>query len=129
MTCPATQATFFTRMVPLVRPVAKRLATDENYILTLSAHEHGWADEHNDKLHNLFGTTHAGGNNLSYSSDYESMQSWATHYGGGVTGSKTFSDFVSRLRAMGYNSKDPDYDHKLATTYAAVVKYKAGCGF
>ena len=42
---------------------------------------------------------------------------------------KTLSDFVSKLRALGYNSKDPDYDHKMATTYAAVVKYKAGCGF
>ena len=63
--------------------MAQRLGVDEDFLLTLSVHEHGWADPHNDKLHNLFGTTKAGGNNLSYASDEEAAQSWEAHYGGG----------------------------------------------
>ncbi|MGI4802812.1 MAG: hypothetical protein ACRYG8_54035 [Janthinobacterium lividum] len=126
--CPAYLAAFFGRFVLLVRPTAKRLGIDEDYLLTLAAHEHNWSGAHNDCLHNLFGTTHAGGNNLAYESDEEAVQSWETHYGGGVRGSKSLTDFVARLRAIGYNSNDPDYDHKMAQTYSAVVSHKAACG-
>jgi hypothetical protein len=126
--CPAYQARFFERFVPLVRPVAKRLGFDEDFLLTLAVHEHGWVDEHNDKLHNLFGTTQAGGNNLSYASDEAAAQSWEVHYGGAVRGSKSMADFTARLRSLGYNSKDPGYDHKMALTYSTVVKHKQMCG-
>ena len=126
--CPAYVAEFFTRLVPLVRPMAKRLGIDEDYLLALSVHEHGWADSHNDKLHNLFGTTHGGGNNLSYASYEEAAQSWEAHYGGGVRDSKTIDDFVSRIRAMGYNTKDKNYDAVMVSTYRSLVKRKADCG-
>ena len=126
--CPAYVAAFLGRLIPLVRPIAQRLAIDEDYMLTLSVHEHGWSDAHNDRLHNLFGTTHAGGNNLSYPSDAECAQSWEAHYGGAVRGSKTLAEFVSKLRALGYNSKDPGYDHKMKTTYDTIVRLKVSCG-
>ncbi len=67
--CPARQAAFFARIVPLIRPMDRRLSLDENLLLALCAHEHGWEDSHNDRLHNMFGVTHAGGNNMAFASD------------------------------------------------------------
>ncbi len=126
--CPAYVSDAFTRLVPLVRPMSRRLGIDEDFLLTLSVHEHGWSDAHNDALHNLFGTTLHGGNNLSYASDEASAASWEARYGGGVRGSKSIEDFTAKLRAMGYNSADPGYDQKVITTYKTVVRLKSSCG-
>lgn len=127
--CPAKQSAFFGRMVRLIRPMAKRLAVDENYLLALCANEHGWEDAHNDRLHNLFGVTKAGGNNLAFSSDQEACDWWEIHYGGIVRGSASMTEFARRLRTIPYNSATAGYDHTLLNVYAAVVKYKAACGF
>ncbi len=116
------------RLLPLVRPMAKQLDFDENFLLALSIREHGWQDAHNDKLHNLFGTTHAGGNNLGYASDQEACTSWVQHYGGVTRGSRDMDDFLRRLRSIGYNTKSPTYDSDSKDVYDTVVRYKKACG-
>ena len=127
--CPAKQSAFFGRMVKLIRPMAGRLSVDEDFILALCANEHGWEDSHNDRLHNMFGVTHAGGNNLAFVSDQAACDSWESHYGGIVRGSSSMTEFVRRLRTIPYNSATTGYDQKLIDVYKAVLKYKSACGF
>jgi len=127
--CPTKQSAFFVRMVPLIRPMAERLNINEDYLLALCAHEHGWEDQHNDRLHNLFGVTKGGGNNLGFSSDHEACDWWRAHYGAVVSSSSDMTDFIRRLRTIPYNSATKNYDQKLADVYDAVVRYKASCGY
>jgi PPE-repeat protein len=45
--------------------MASTLETNADFLMALSSMESGWLDAHNQGLHNLFGVTHGGGNNLS----------------------------------------------------------------
>ena len=126
--CTPKQAAFFTRMVPLMQPMATRLNLDIDYLLALCAFEDAWGgDPHNDVLHNLFGLTQAGGRNLAFATDQACCDYWEAHYGAQVRGAATFPDFEQRIRSLGYNSVDPGYDRDLLSVYHSVMVHKAAC--
>lgn len=126
--CTPIQAAFFTRMTPLMQPMASRLSIDVDFLLALCAYEDAWGhDAHNDRLHNLFGLTQAGGRNLPFASDQACCDYWEAHYGALVKGAATFNDFERRIRSIGYNSKNPSYDSDLMAVYRSVVLHKAAC--
>ena len=54
---------FFDNM-GIYQGMADSLETNVDFLLALSSMESGWLDPHNQSLHNLFGVTKAGGNNL-----------------------------------------------------------------
>lgn len=127
--CSPVHVAFFRRLVPLVRPMATRLEIDEDYLLALCAFEDAWAsDAHNDRLHNLFGITKAGGRDLAFPSDDACCAFWEAHYGSVVKGSKTFAEFTIRIRSIGYNSINPQYDSQLRDVYYSVLRRKKICG-
>jgi hypothetical protein len=126
--CPPAQKNFFATFVPLIRPMAKRLGTNEDLILALSAFEDSWGqDAHNQKLHNIFGITQAGGNNLSFLSYQSCCDYWERHFGNAVRNVQDISTFTANLRKLGYNSANSDYDTTLNLVYQAVVRYKKSC--
>ena len=126
--CTPIQNAFFKRMSPLVEPMAQRMKIDADYLLALAAFEDAWGhDAHNDRLHNLFGLTAAGHNNLAFPSDQACCDFWEANYGAVVAGSSSFADFEQRIRKIGYNSKNKNYDNELAAVYQSVLLHKAAC--
>ena len=127
--CTPIQAAFFARMTPLMAPMALRLKIDVDFLLALCAFEDAWGhDAHNDRLHNLFGVTRAGGNNLAFASDQACCDFWEAHYGPAVVGAASFADFEHRIRSLGYKSVNPSYDSDLMAVYRSVLLHKAACG-
>ncbi len=102
--------------------MAKRLDTNAEFLMALSSWESGWMDAHNRALHNLFGVTHAGANNLSFASDQEAANYWVTHYGSYVRGAKTMDEFVAGLRCAHYNPH-PEYYGAVKRQLDTVRKY------
>jgi len=85
--------------------MAKRLGTNEDLILALSAFEDSWGqDAHNQKLHY-----------------------WERHFGNAVRNVQDISTFTANLRKLGYNSANSNYDTTLNLVYQAVVRYKKSC--
>ena len=125
--CPGYISAMLNRLAPLVGPMAKRLDFDEDFLITLAVHEHGWSDLHNDRLHNLFGTTHGGHANLGYDSDQAACDSWVEHYGGLTKGSRDINEFLRRLRSIGYNTKTPSYDSDSVDVFLTVKKDRRAC--
>jgi len=126
--CPPAQQNFFATVLPLIRPMAQRLGTNEDLILALSAFEDSWGqDAHNKKLHNIFGITQAGGNNLSFTSYQACCDYWERHYGNAVRNVQNIKTFAANLRKLGYNSANSNYDATLNLVYQAVIRYKKSC--
>jgi hypothetical protein len=126
--CDANRKDFFDSILPLVRPLAIRLDTDENYLLALVAFEDSWGqDVHNKKLHNIFGITKAGGNNLAFTSYEACVAFWERNYGPKVKGVKTLEDFITAMKAIGYNSVNKRYYDIFRAVYQSVLKYKIIC--
>jgi hypothetical protein len=116
---------FFDRFVPLVRPMARKLNIDENYLLALIVGEHGWAPDpgHNDLFHNLFGVTDAGGPNLHWQSDQQACDYWIENYGSYVKNSTSFGQFADILISHKYNVYGR-YKQHLLDSYASVLRHK-----
>ena len=126
--CHVDKKNFFESIIPLVRPLAIRLNIDEDLLLALVAFEDAWGqDEHNKKLHNIFGVTNAGGNNLAFTSYEECVAFWERSYGGRVRGIRTLENFIEAMRKIGYNSVNTKYYDTFRAVYKSVLKYKAAC--
>lgn len=138
--CPPNQKRFFGN-VKLYVGIAKTSQTDPNFIMALSAQESGWNGKHSQQLHNLFGLTHAGGNNLGFPSYQASADYWASHFASWVQGTKTVNSFLDGLLNHNppYNSADPNYRVDIAGgtrndgtttpgTYNSVLHFKQSCG-
>lgn len=124
--CDAGKTRFF-KNIDIYKKMAKDLTTDADFLMALSSHESGWLDKHNEGLHNLFGLTKAGGNNLNFASYQACADYWVQHYKVYVQGTSTMAAFVEGLRKLPYNSADPDYDGKLLRQYQSILKWKGIC--
>jgi hypothetical protein len=143
--CPADQQRFFTN-ISLYQWIADQARTDVNYIMALSAHESGWNGPHSQELHNLFGTTKAGGRNLSYPSYKAAANSWVNNYASWVRGASTINQFVDKLlnhvppyninrygdyrtAIVGGQFKNPALKGaRTIGTYQSVLYFKGVCG-
>jgi hypothetical protein len=96
--------------------------------MAVSAYESGWLGQHAQDLHNLFGLTNAGGNNLSFSTYQASANYWTQHIGPSVQGTQTFDSFFGGLMGEGYNSKNPAYGDTLFNVLNTVVDNEIPCG-
>jgi hypothetical protein len=126
----------------IYKGMASALQIDVNFIMALSVHESHWKGAHAQELHNLFGLTEAGHDNIEFKSYQESADFWVEHFGDTVRGKKTLGEFLSALLAIGYNSADPDWRTKIAGgvltqgadkgkktegTYESVLKARDSC--
>ena len=103
--CHDRRRAFFDEITPLISPLPKRLDVDEDFLLALVAFEDAWGqDVHNKKLHNLFGVTQAGGNNIAFSTYEDCVAFWERTYGPKVRGIKNLDDFIVSMKRIGYNS-------------------------
>ena len=88
----------FFENLSIYQDMAKNLDTDVDFLMALSSMESGWLDDHNQGLHNLFGVTKAGGNNLSFASYQKAAEYWIEHFGPHVKGTKTMDEFVEGIK-------------------------------
>ncbi len=127
-TCNPGKQDFFDTMIPLVRPMATRLTVDEDFLLAIVAFEDSWGqDAHNKKLHNIFGLTKAGGNNLAFSSYQACVDYWERNYGAKVKGIQDLEKFIAAMKEIGYNSVNPSYYSTFRDVYRSVRAYKSAC--
>jgi hypothetical protein len=125
--CLTKMGPFFANL-PLYQAMGNTLDTDANFLMALSSLESGWLDSHNRGLHNLFGVTNAGGNNLSFASYNKSADFWIAHFGSYVQGSHTMADFAAGLKKAKYNSVNPHYYTGLIKQLDTIIKYRKACG-
>lgn len=126
--CHADQKNFFESIAPLIAPLAQRLQLQEDLLLALVAFEDSWGqDEHNKRLHNLFGITQAGGNNLAFETYQACIDYWELHFGPQVKGIQDLDAFIAAMKKIGYNSVNAAYYETFKKVYASVQKYKLAC--
>ena len=122
-------AHFFATFDPMIAPMAQRLDMDRDLLLAIIAHEDTWGtDEHNDKLHNIFGVTNAGGPNLGYSSYQEACDYWSRKFGYRMKGVYNVDVFIEKMKEAKYNSRDPNYYVELKDAYISVVNHRKKLG-
>jgi len=112
----------------IYQSMATTLNTNPDFLMALSSMESGWLDPHNQGLHNLFGVTHGGGNNLSFDTYQKAADYWVKTFGPYVQGTTTIDDFIAGLKKSHYNTKNKKYYIELKDQLAAVLKYKKACG-
>ena len=113
-------------MIPIAQDMAKELKTDENFILGLSAYESGWLNQHNRDLHNPFGITNAGGNNLNFPSFQAAADFWTKQWGQYVTNVKDMKTFAQRLQPH-YNSVNKSWTTTVQSVEKSVVAWRKVC--
>jgi hypothetical protein len=89
--------------------LSKQLNVPAPYIVGLASYESGWLDNHNYGLHDLWGLTNAGGNNLSFKSFQAGNAAFVNTVGPFIKGAQTIPKFFSGLKNEGYNSANPNY--------------------
>ena len=126
--CPDNIMNFFNIMIPLASNMADTLDSSTNDILALSAFESGWLDPHNQALHNPFGLTNAGGNNLNFSGGYQAAAYyWIKNDGQYVQGVKDIGQFAADLQPH-YNVVNPKWTSTLGNVFKSILKWRAICG-
>ena len=118
----------FFQNLAIYRGMAKTLNTDADVRMALSSMESGWLNPHNQGLHNLFGVTQAGADNLSFSTYRAAAEYWTKHFGPYVNDANSMRDFADGLRRAKYNTANPDYYVNLRKQYSSVLKFKTACG-
>ncbi|SMC28105.1 hypothetical protein SAMN02745857_03120 [Andreprevotia lacus DSM 23236] len=128
MACNPNFQEFFDAYIPLIRPMARNLATNEDFLLALVAFEDTWGrDEHNKLLHNIFGLTKAGGRNLHFPTYQACIDYFTTKYKQHFYGVSTLQDWIAGMKKVPYNTVNPVYYIKFTNTYLSVVKHKGEC--
>jgi len=128
--CPERYRKFFEN-IGLYQYMAIQLRTEVVFLVALSAYESGWRNSHNDALHNLFGVTNAGGNNLRYKSFQAAADDWIRRFGQYVSGAETMGQFNQGLRNVpphGYNAVNSDYYNTLKSMVETVKRFAERCG-
>jgi len=120
-----------------IKKLAEQLNVDPLLLLALAAVESGWNDQSNGhpgnrpqhavELNNPFGVTHAGGNNIHFSSLDAAFTFWAKTYGNAVGGADNVTDFLAGLKAAHYNSKNPNYEDFFADVFDSAVWFAVNC--
>jgi uncharacterized Zn-binding protein involved in type VI secretion len=118
---------YFNDMYALVHNLSKRMNTNEDLLFSLSSAESAWLDEHNRNLHNPWGLTKAGGNNLSFDSFQSATDYFEnnTQWGCRLKEIDNIDDFIRELLTRPkYNSVNPQYETLLRRQYETVVRRK-----
>jgi hypothetical protein len=101
------------------------------FLLAQSSIESAWLGPHDAALHNLFGTTHAGGANINYSSYQASADAYYSNYNDYVGGTHTIDDFTTGLKQVpphGYNTVNPNYYQSINDQQQYVLNHAQDCG-
>jgi hypothetical protein len=133
--CNDQQNRFFDDLLEPLTKLAQELGIDPNFLLSLAAHESGWLNAHNRLLHNPFGLTQAGKNNLQFDSFQDAVDYWGRSFGSKVSDAHSIDEFVNRLqtdqRGEGgpgkYNAEDPDWAEKVRDAYDSVKRRRGKC--
>lgn len=126
-TNPARVNDYFDDMYTPIHSLAERMGTNEDLLLVLSSMESGWLTDHNRGLHNAWGLTKAGGNNLSFDSFQQGTDFFEknSQWGRRLQGIQTVDAFVKELLTVPkYNSVNPKYESLIRGQYDTVVKRK-----
>jgi len=135
--CPPRKQAFFERLGGIFKQMGLEAQTNPAFIAALSAYESSWLGQHAQSLHNPFGLTAAGGNDLSFPS-YEAAAKYWLHQAGrehkgfmsAVKGAKTIDKFAEALRKAGYNAVNSDWSSDVAKVYrTSIAPFLTGCGF
>ena len=118
--CPDQISNFFKTMVPIAANLADKWNSSTNDILALSAYESGWLGQHAQSLHNPFGLTRAGGNDLNFRSYQAAADFWSNNDGAYIQGKKNIDDFADAIQPH-YNTKNPDWKSTLESVYQSVL--------
>ncbi len=118
---------FFANL-PIYQSMAATLKKNADFLMALSSMESGWLDPHNQGLHNLFGVTQGGGNNLSFATYQSAADFWVKAFGPYVQGSARIDDFIAGMKKADYNTVNKNDYIELKKQLAAVTKYKTACG-
>lgn len=116
---------FLVNMNDIALKIASDLNIPQDYILGLVAYESGWLGDHAQQLHNDFGLTNAGGNNLSFSSyadsgdAFEQSQAWR-FTDAPVTSVDQFINDLNKTPA--FNSVNPNWSATLKSVISSVDK-------
>src|SRR5262249_46487192 len=96
--CTDQQNRFFDDLLDPLTNLAQQLGIDPNLLLALAAHESGWLNADNRLLHNPFGLTQGGKNNLQFDSFQEATDYWGQTFGSKVSEAQSIDDFIDRLQ-------------------------------
>jgi len=109
-------------------------ATRPRYFAALSAYESGWLGQHAQDLHNPFGLTNAGRNDLNFNSYGAAQDYWmykAGRTGDGfadvVQGAGSISEFAQSLRDAGYNNKTGSWKQDVINQLKSIDKWLKIC--
>ncbi len=135
--CPANKKLFFNTLGAIIQSMAATAGTNPDFVAALSALESSWLGPHAQELHNPFGLTKAGGNDLNFGSYQEAADYWSysagrTHQGYAVVfaGITNIDEFIAAAKANGYNAKDPLWGSKVKNVYTySILPFKKACGF
>jgi len=125
---------FFDRLYASLSRLAASLGLPEDYLLGLSAYESQYDNNHNMALHNPFGLTAAGGNNLRFKSVDDAVKYWKGLYGDQVQGATSAANFVQRLEGKlngtpvegwhRYNSVNSNWEENVTGTINSIAHRK-----
>lgn len=103
---------------------------DARFLYALSSRESGWLNVENTWLHNLFGLTMGGKDNLGFDSIGQAVAYWHCKYDSYVQGKSTMDLFMGGLKKVPYNTDPSYYDHdKWADQLQSVDKWSARFGY
>jgi RHS repeat-associated protein len=133
--CTDQQNRFLDDLLDPLTKLAQQLGIDPNFLFALSAHESGWLDAHNRLLHNPFGLTQGGKNNLQFDSFQDAVDYWGQRFGSKVSDAQSIDEFINRLqtdlRSEGgpgkYNIKDPKWADEVRNAYKSVKNRRGKC--
>jgi hypothetical protein len=124
--CPDDKKNFFDTMIPIAANLADKWDSSTNDILALSAYESGWLGQHAQDLHNPFGLTQAGGNDLTFSSYQQAAAFWSKNDGKYIKGDKDIVTFANDIQPH-YNTANPAWKSTLEDVYKSVLKWRSIC--
>jgi RHS repeat-associated protein len=124
--CPDNIRNFFDTLTPIASSLADQWSSSTNAILALSAYESGWLGQHAQDLHNPFGLTKAGGNDLQFSSYDAAGDFWSKNDGKYIQGITEINQFADAIQPH-YNSVNPSWKKTLKDVYQSVLKWRSIC--
>jgi hypothetical protein len=135
--CPPQKKAFFDALGGLFKTMGRAANTDPAFIAALAAYESSWLGKHARDLHNPFGLTAGGGNDLSFPTYDAAANYWLYHAGRDrkgfasiVSGMDTIEEFASALNAAGYNAVNPNWTSDIAKVYrTSIAPFGGSCGF
>ncbi len=132
--CPDYIKNFFQTLMPVFKHMADQTGADPRYFAALSSYESGWLGKHAQGLHNPFGLTNAGNNDLNFSSYSDAESYWLNNAGRTKQGyfdvildAPTISAFANALHGAGYNNKTGTWTKDVINQLDSVEKWMKIC--